>query len=120
MKKIKISKKLKEESVNYLQNYLKQKRQRFLTKKHREYIKSLIEKKKKANEKEAELYINSSLFNLAFEELVRERKARKNITDDNKIDRNTGLISVGELILKMIEIVNEAHDKGLGEILNAG
>jgi len=119
MKIIKISKKMKTESVYYLQNHLTKKRTKPFSKKYRTYIKSLIDKKEKNIEKEAWGYVNSSQLNLGFIELVRDKKAKMVLTNDNKIDRNSGLKSVAELFLMMIEITNKGNDKGVGEILNA-
>jgi len=116
MKKLKLSNKLKEESVEYLRNYLKRERPHRLPLKKRELIKKLITKREKECDKEAWLYVNSSLCHLAQEELVRERRADK-IIENGKITYK--IPSVAEMVLKMLEIVNLAHDKGYGDILNS-
>jgi len=118
-------------NIYYLKQYLKKKK-RSLTIKQKEYIQKLIGRKEKAIEKEALLYENSSLLHLAIKELIRE----KQITRIMQKERTTKLIeekrtiiikykkisykikSVAELVLKMLETVNLAHDKGFGDTLN--
>jgi len=114
MKKINLSKKLKNKSVEYLKNYLKKGKR--LPLKKRELIKGLISKQEKECDREAWLYVNSSLCHLAQEELVREKRARKTITN-GKISYK--IKSVAEVILKMIETLNLANNKGYGDILNS-
>lgn len=118
MKKMKMSKKLKESSIENLNNHLTKKRQRTLPKVEKDFIKKLVAKRVKEIDKEAWDYVNSPIFNLAYEELIRERKAKKLLTDDNKIDRNLGIKSVAEVVRKMLEVINLAHDKGYGDVLN--
>jgi len=114
MKNLYLPKKLEEESIVYLNRYFKKKK-RSLTKKQKTYIQKLIEKRRKEIEKEVLLYENSSLLHLAQVELVRERRAIRT-TNNGKVVYK--IKSVGELFLKMIEIVNLAHDKGYGDFLN--
>ena len=114
MKNLYLPKKLKGESVCYLKEYLKKKKRK-LTKKQKGHIEILIKRKEKSIDKEAGLYETSSLLYLAQTELVRERRAIRTV-ENGKV--NYKIKSVAELILKMLETVNLAHDKGYGDYLN--
>lgn len=114
MKNLYLPKKLKDESVYYLKEYL-EKKKRKLTKRQKGHIEILIKRKENAIDKEALLYEASSLLHLAQTELVRERKAER-IVENGKTHYK--IKSIAELVLKMLETVNLAHDKGYGDYLN--
>ncbi len=111
---MKLSKKLQEESVKYLQNYLAKKRKRPLSLTKKNIIKLLIEFKKKENREFAGQIVDSGLCKLACVQLVREGKAKGiRINNELKYEVNPALV-----LLKMTEVIDNANQKGLKDTLN--
>jgi len=110
-----ISKQLKNESVEYLQNYIdKEKRNRRLPKWKINKIKILIENKKKNLDDLANEIINSPLFKLANSEIIREGHVNK-FKIDNKVKYE---IPPAKTLLMMLKIVETANKQGQREKLN--
>ena len=143
---MKLSNKMKEErSIEYLKNYLTKNRVKRLSIKKRELIQELIVKQEKECDKEAWLYVNSSLCKLALAVLRGKKELNKLFSSlSNNKGKNWGdfkkwLNSLAVPYTEIIEIngrneinihpllllhtflliVDTAHDKGFGDILNS-
>jgi len=108
---MKISNKLLEESVVYLENYIRNKK---LSKNKRLAIRKIIIQRKIENRKLAEEMIQTPLYKLASTNLVKQGKFTQlkiGTYIEYVVESNT-------LLLRMLEIVNKACIRGLRQELN--
>jgi len=108
---MKISNKLLEESVVYLENYIRNKK---FSKNKRLAIRKIITQKKVKNRKFAEEIIQAPLCKLASANLVKQGKFIQ-----LKIGTHTEyVVESNTLLLKMLDIVNKTCIKGLRQELD--
>ena len=113
MLKVKLSKKLLEESVYYCENYLNKKRQRPLPNRIIKAIKELIENKRKENDKIADAWLKSPMLRLAVTKLYQEGRAIPvEINGETKYNYD-----LREVFVKIDEILNTADEKDMKEDL---
>lgn len=111
--KVKLNNKLINESVIYLAKYLKKNKNKIS---HNKFlaIRKLMLKKRADNKKLAEEIVGSPLCKLAVTDLIRKRKM-KQLKFANQT-RYT--VDAYDTLIKMINIVNNANKRGLGDRLN--
>lgn len=106
-----LSNKLKDESIVYLQNFLKKKRPRPLPKKVIDTVNKWIIEKKKDNSKLAEEIINSALWNLAWEQLKNLRAIERIDVGGGKYREYADPRDVLLVMNKILETANETEKK---------
>lgn len=114
MKQIKLSESLKNQSIEFLKDYLLKNRKRPLTIKVKRKIKKLIQKKEKGLDKLSDDIIKSPLFTLGVAEIIREGHNKKIlINGQEKYD-----IHPAEIMLMMLNIVDTVNRQGQKKTLD--
>jgi len=102
-------------SIYDLMNYYYGKRIYYkLNKKQKEAIKELAKIKHKQNEKESEDWLNSGIFRLGCERLLKAKKISKTYIDSNNWCYSEDVIDIFDCMKK---IVDNANDRNLNEEL---
>lgn len=101
---MKLSKKLLNESVEYVQKYLNKKRKQQLSSKKVKLLQELIEKKKKNNQQFINQLANSRMFQMAYKELQRE-----------KVEN----IQLYDVFIMMKKIYHQLSEKGKNDLLDS-
>ncbi len=111
---MKLSNRLKNESIVYLEGYITKKRNRSLPTWKENKIKKLIETKKKTLSQQSWDILENPLFKLAEAEIIREGYTEKYITDGKEKYE----IPPEKTMLMMLKIVDTAHQQGQRNILS--
>jgi hypothetical protein len=102
-------------NVYDLMNYYYEKKIYYrLNKKQKEAIKELAKIKHKQNKKESEDWLNSGIFRLSCERLIKTRKINKTYMDSNNWYYDGKIVDIFDCMKK---IVDNANDKNLNEEL---